>query len=91
MSFGFSDKNFGLFNDVPAVAIEECVSRLEVGSLGLHPYHPEHFFDVIPLYAGDPHWLRDCVGLISGRGQLKCDGTRTETSFRLSAKRTESI
>ena len=25
---------------------------------------------------------------IVGRGQLKCDGTRAETSFRLSAKRT---
>jgi len=25
---------------------------------------------------------------ISGRGQLKCDGTRAETRFRLSAKRT---
>jgi len=26
--------------------------------------------------------------IISGRGQLKCDGTRAETRFRLSAKRT---
>jgi len=25
---------------------------------------------------------------IVGRGQLKCDGTRAETRFRLSAKRT---
>jgi len=25
---------------------------------------------------------------IRGRGQLKCDGTRAETRFRLSAKRT---
>ena len=27
----------------------------------------------------------------SSTGQLKCDGTRAETRFRLSAKRTESI
>jgi hypothetical protein len=26
--------------------------------------------------------------ITSGRGQLKCDGTRTETRFRLTAKRT---
>ena len=26
--------------------------------------------------------------VIDGRGQLKCDGTRAETRFRLSAKRT---
>jgi hypothetical protein len=26
-----------------AVAIEDCGSRLEVGSLGRHPHHPEHF------------------------------------------------
>jgi len=26
--------------------------------------------------------------MLSSRGQLKCDGTRTETRFRLSAKRT---
>ena len=26
--------------------------------------------------------------MFSGRGQLKCDGTRAETRFRLSAKRT---
>jgi len=26
--------------------------------------------------------------VMTGRGQLKCDGTRTETRFRLSAKRT---
>ena len=44
--------------------------------------------EVIPLYVGDPHWLRECVDLISGRGQLKCDGTRAETRFRISAKRT---
>jgi len=43
VSFGFSDKNFGLFDDVPAVAIEECGSRLEVSNLGRHPHHPEHF------------------------------------------------
>ena len=29
---------------------------------------------------------REC--LLRGRGQLKCDGTRAETRFRLSAKRT---
>jgi hypothetical protein len=29
--------------------------------------------------------------LSSGKGQLKCDGTRAETKFRLSAKRNESI
>ena len=28
------------------------------------------------------------MGLRGSRGQLKCDGTRTETRFRLSAKRT---
>ena len=27
----------------------------------------------------------------SGRGQLKCDGTRTETRFRLSAKQTSPL
>ena len=30
----------------------------------------------------DPHFVHHC------RGQLKCDGTRAETRFRLSAKRT---
>ena len=29
-----------------------------------------------------------CHSLSVGRGQLKCDGTRAETRFRLSAKRT---
>ena len=29
-----------------------------------------------------------CLGDTSFRGQLKCDGTRAETTFRLSAKRT---
>ena len=28
------------------------------------------------------------VGFKQGRGRLKCDGTRAETRFRLSAKRT---
>jgi len=35
--------------------------------------------DLIPSH-------RSCT--VSGRGQLKCDGTRPETRFRLSAKRT---
>jgi len=29
--------------------------------------------------------------MFTGRGQLKCDGTRAETTFRLSAKRTNSF
>ena len=29
-----------------------------------------------------------CIYTKTGRGQLKCDGTRAETRFRLSAKRT---
>jgi hypothetical protein len=42
--------------------------------------------------AGQPTWpnahaLSHAVGK-SSRGQLKCDGTRTETRFRLSAKQT---
>jgi len=32
-------------------------------------------------------WGRD-IGNLGSRGQLKCDGTRAETRFRLSAKRT---
>jgi hypothetical protein len=32
-----------------------------------------------------PSYCRVCI---CGRGQLKCDGTRAETRFRLSAKRT---
>jgi len=28
------------------------------------------------------------MGTLGGRGQLKCDGTRAETRFRLSEKRT---
>ena len=32
--------------------------------------------------------LLTCYRLQCGRGQLKCDGTRAETRFRLSAKRT---
>jgi hypothetical protein len=36
-----------------------------------------------------PHfWEIMLCGLHVGRGQLKCDGTRAETRFRLSAKRT---
>ena len=33
-------------------------------------------------------WTRERVSNDGYRGQLKCDGTRTETRFRLSAKRT---
>jgi len=34
-------------------------------------------------------WFKPCIKwkVLWGRGQLKCDGTRTETRFRLSAKR----
>jgi len=35
-----------------------------------------------------PLYGRVCI---YGRGQLKCDGTRTETRFRLSAKRTSTF
>ena len=35
-----------------------------------------------------PHSETHPVFYVTGRGQLKCDGTRAETRFRLSAKRT---
>jgi hypothetical protein len=34
------------------------------------------------------HDIYQLLYIQSSRGQLKCDGTRTETKFRLSAKRT---
>jgi len=36
------------------------------------------------------HWSGGYMGILNthSRGQLKCDGTRAETRFRLSAKRT---
>jgi len=43
-------------------------------------------------YRTVPQMLPNCVRLLAtlttSRGQLKCDGTRAETRFRLSAKRT---
>ena len=36
----------------------------------------------------DVPWLLYLVRLYGCRGQLKCDGIRAETRFRLSAKRT---
>ena len=43
-----------------------------------------------------PHQVGDVqtgmsANLFDGRGQLKCDGTRAETRFRLSAKRTSPV
>ena len=35
----------------------------------------------------DPHTTEECTDVV-GRGQLKCDGTRAETRFLLSAKLT---
>jgi len=34
------------------------------------------------------HFAGSGVHIVYGTGQLKCDGTRAETRFRLSAKRT---
>ena len=40
----------------------------------------------IPAWVTVPTFL--ALRYTSNRGQLKCDGTRAETKFRLSAKRT---
>ena len=42
---------------------------------------------IINIYVCFPVWVY-FLFRITGRGQLKCDGTRAETRFRLSAKRT---
>jgi len=36
----------------------------------------------------DKYYISDIMKSICCRGQLKCDGTRAETRFRLSTKRT---
>ena len=50
----------------------------------LHPHHPPEF-DTNNIWRGTKwrSWQRPCVRL-----RLKCDGTRAETRFRLSPKRT---
>jgi len=47
----------------------------------LHHHVPSHFNWTLPH--------SECVAVLAaaGRGQLKCDGTHAETSFRLSVKR----
>ena len=51
----------------------------------------ERYLGVIPGFRPDVEEISALLGYYaaySGRGQLKCDGTRAETRFRLSAKRT---
>ena len=62
-----------------------CVSVCHhISTTGL--YLPEHLFLV---YFINIYMFREYLGPSSGgRCQLKCDGTRAETRFRLSAKRT---
>ena len=65
--------------------LRECHKATQFAS-GAHDstQNPAHYRKHQPVRLHSPQWR----GTTSRRGQVKCDGTRAETIFRLSAKRT---
>ena len=50
-----------------------------------------HSDSVVNVWRFEVYFWKASALVVSGRGQLKCDGTRAETRFRLSAKRTSQF
>jgi hypothetical protein len=72
-------------NDTQASGHASCTVNHTVNTTQCQQAHPHTLSFYIPLSAPMIHLSLCGLDMLAGRLRLKCDGTRAETSFRLSA------